>query len=145
MTFINCVISDCKLQYVGQSNNFNQRLGTYKRNISQKIGDTSLENHMRKIHKDHEDPISLLKIHPIRKYDPKTHSSNNLKAHETVWIKRLKTKEFGLNKRIEKTECFCIDYEREKELLNKNVEEKSDCNSTPQRRNPRRSCKSLKK
>ncbi|CAG5103530.1 Oidioi.mRNA.OKI2018_I69.chr1.g813.t1.cds [Oikopleura dioica] len=127
----------CNLSSVGSSINFKNRLQSYKRNILERIGDTAFETHMRKIHSRVKDPLSIVEIVPIRKYDPRTHNASHLRAHETLWMNRLNTLEKGLNKREEKSICSCVDYEREESLiLNHLAKSVHDTQKEP-RRSPR--------
>ena len=102
---------------------------------------------MRKCHDKSKDPISLVKITPIRQYDPKKHTSETLKSHETLWMDRLNTLEHGLNKRVEKGICGCIDYEREADNIGRGKivesDKESECeeNTKPRRQTPTRKCK----
>ena len=122
---------------VGSSVNFKNRLQSYKRNIQERIGDTAFEAHMRKAHARVKDPLSLVEIVPIRKYDPRTHNAAQLRAHETLWMKRLNTLQRGLNKREEKSTCTCVDYEREEGLVQKTNLEVDEVKST-RRTSPRK-------
>lgn len=134
----------CKLQYVGSTTNFLQRLSKYKRNIVERIGDTRFENHMRKCHEKTDNPLSMVTITPIRQYDPQRHNRDTLRAHENLWMQRLKTLDHGLNKRVEKGTCNCIDYEREKDNIARTVIVESDNEADsvgPRRENPTRKCK----
>ena len=65
--------TECELQYIGSTVNFHNRMAKYKRNITEKIGDTRLETHFRKYHADHENTLEIFRIFPIRAYDPKSH------------------------------------------------------------------------
>ena len=78
-----------------------------------------------------------MEIVPIRKYDPRTHNVSQLRAHGTLWMKRLNTLEKGLNKREEKSTCSCIDYEREESLIPEHVKPKMKTKIEP-RRSPRK-------
>ncbi|CBY06859.1 unnamed protein product [Oikopleura dioica] len=127
----------CKLMSVGSSVNFKNRLQGYKRNIQERIGDTAFETHMRKVHARAKDPLSLVEIVPIRQYDPRTHNALQLRAHETLWMKRMNTLQKGLNKREEKSTCTCVDYEREEGLIPKKKNEPEEMKST-RRSSPRK-------
>ena len=126
---------------VGSTVNFKNRLQSYKRNIQERIGDTAFETHMRKAHARVKNPLSLVEIVPIRKYDPRTHNVSQLRAHETIWMRRLNTLQKGFNKREEKSTCSCVDYEREEGLIQKKtfeleeIEVKSTRRKSPRKKN----------